>query len=273
VAVRNIIHIDENKCDGCGLCAEACHEGAIRIVDGKARLASESYCDGLGACIGHCPQDALTVESRESPPFDEIKTREHLKNMKNRENPAGHHHHSEEDHHAGIKSDHFSAHTSGSACGCPGAAMRTLERNQTEIGKDDSKEVPSELTNWPVQLHLAPPSAPYFKGADLIIAADCVAYAYAGFHQRFLRGGNPVVIGCPKLDDVQAYSAKISDILAQSGVRSLTGLRMEVPGCGGIVSAARRAVETSGHKNIPFREIIIGINGKIKESSKAAAGV
>ena len=212
---RRIIEINEQLCNGCGACASACHEGAIGMVDGKARLLRDDYCDGLGDCLPTCPTGAIKFVEREAAPYDE----------------------------AAVK-----ANMAAKKSGCPGAACRTMQQ--------------SSLQNWPVQIKLAPVSAPYFHGADLLIAADCTAYAYAGFHQDFLQG-RVALIGCPKLDSVN-YTEKLAQILQNNDIRSVTLLRMEVPCCGGLEFAAQNALEQSG-KNIPFRVVTIGVDGAIRD--------
>lgn len=232
---RNIIKIDEEKCNGCGLCVPACEEGAIEIVDGKARLVNEIYCDGLGACLGECPEDAITIVEEEARPFNEEATKKRLHKIKSHEE-----------------------------CGCPSA--QTLDfRNEVarKSGAGDSEshgQEPSMLSHWPVKITLVNPKAPYFQGADLIIAADCVPFAYAGFHRDLLKGKS-VIIGCPKFDDLDFYQHKIREILKQSDIRSVTVIYMEVPCCFGIVHAAKQAIIDSG-KDIPFKETKIGIRGE-----------
>jgi len=228
MALRKIIKIDEEKCDGCGLCVTGCAEGALQVIDGKARLVSEVYCDGLGACLAECPRDAITLEERDAKPFDEKAV------------PA----------HAGGHSPHS---------GCPGSQARTLPRqNMTQPA---APEPPSQLANWPVQLKLVNPAAPFLKKAELLLVADCVPFAYAGFHQRFLRE-RPVVIGCPKLDEVEPYLHKLAEILRTAQPRSLTVLRMEVPCCGGLTHLARQAL-AAAQVDIPFTETIISIQGEV----------
>ncbi len=235
--LRQIVTIDEEKCDGCGSCAIACAEGALQIINGKAKLISEKYCDGLGACLGECPQGAITVEERQSEEFDEEAVRHHLQA---KESP----------------SDTL-------ACGCPSATVTQFERQEA------TGVVPSAVTNqqsmlghWPVQLALIPPTAPFLADADLILAADCVPFAYAGFHHDFLNG-HALAVSCPKLDDFEAHQRKLTQILSQSGVRSLTVLHMEVPCCFGLVHMAKQAILASG-RDIPFREITIGVKGDRK---------
>ncbi|HUU47014.1 MAG TPA: 4Fe-4S dicluster domain-containing protein [Acidobacteriota bacterium] len=221
--VREVIHIDEEKCDGCGDCVVACEEGAIRIIDGKARLISDKYCDGFGNCLGECPQGAITIERREAVDFDEEAVKRHLAR-----NVAV-------------------AQPQPSACpappatgGCPGAAMRQMHPAAVTAAATEGSAIPSQLGQWPVQLMLVPPHAPYLAGADLLICADCVPFAVPDFHTRYLRG-RAVLVGCPKLDDLPFYYEKLKEIFAQARPRRITVLRMEVPCCGGISSAVARA--------------------------------
>ena len=249
ITTRKIIRIDEDKCDGCGQCAEACHEGAIRIIDGKAKLVSDSYCDGLGACIGECPRGALTIEEREAAPFDEAAAIAQ----------AGHSKKSE----AAPKSP--AAGPLG--CGCPGSAVRDLRQSQSSgtLQNRPSEPMESRLSNWPVQLRLVPENAPYLKGADLLIAADCTAFAHPDFHRTFLSGPNTVcLVGCPKLDDAQQYVDKIARMIERNEPASLTLVRMEVPCCGGIAAAVQRALQASG-KMIPWQVVTIATDGMILE--------
>jgi len=223
--IRKIICIDENKCIGCGLCAHACQEGAIGMVDGKARLLREDYCDGLGNCLPACPTNAITFVEREAPAFDEAAVR---------------------------ASQQKAAQTAQG--GCPGQKIRQF--NTREPAEDAPSA--SQLRQWPCQLRLAPASAPYFAGAELLIAADCTAFAYAAIHRDFMRG-RITLIGCPKLDDAD-YADKLTEILSRNDIRSVTVLRMEVPCCGGLEHAARKAVERSG-KHIPLDVTIVSIDG------------
>ena len=238
-AVRQIVKIDEEKCNGCGLCLLSCAEGALQLIDGKAKLISEKYCDGLGACLGECPEGAITIEEREADGFDEEAVEQHLQ---------------------------VKEHTDDELpCGCSSATVTQFER-QTRAGFP-SEEITgatpeSRLAHWPVQLTLVPPSAPFLQGADLVLAADCVPFAYAGFHQEFLKD-HALLVACPKLDDFQAHQSKLNEVLRQADINSLTVVRMEVPCCSGLVHMARQAIDASG-KDIPFKEIIIGIKGDRK---------
>jgi ferredoxin len=239
--MRKIVKIDEEKCNGCGVCVPACVEGALQIIDGKAKLISEQYCDGLGACLGECPQGAIIIEEREAEEFNEEEVEHYL--------------HSKEYAHA----------TDELPCGCPSATVTQFEqRSVNEIpviqaGVDSQK---SMLTHWPVQLTLVPPSAPFLQGVDVLLAADCVPFAYPGFHQEFLRD-HALIIACPKLDDFEAHLRKLTQILSHSEPKSLTVVHMEVPCCFGLVHLARQAILASG-KEIPFKEITIGVEGDLK---------
>lgn len=232
---RKIIHIDEEKCTGCGICATACHEGAIEMIDGKAKLVRENFCDGFGDCLPSCPTGAITFEEREAPAYDEKAVKE-----AQRAKAEGKVH----------------AHS-----GCPGSKIMQLKR-QTEQneGETTAYKPLSRLQNWPVQIKLAPIEAPYFDGAKLLIAADCTAYAYASMHEDFMKG-KVTLIGCPKLDAID-YGEKLTAILTQNDIRSVTIVRMEVPCCGGLELAAKKALRSSG-KFIPWQVITIGINGNI----------
>lgn len=232
--IRRIITIDEEKCNGCGLCASACQEGAIAMVDGKARLIRDDYCDGLGNCLPACPTGAISFEEREAAAFDEEAVKRHMENMKKQEEPA--------------------------VCGCPGSASRSILPAQPEVLVRQGPA--SQLRQWPVQIQLAPVSAPYFQGANLLIAADCTAYAYGDFHNRFIRN-HVVLVGCPKLDPVD-YTEKLTEIIRRNEIRSVTIVRMEVPCCGGIERAAKTALQNSG-KFLPWQVVTISVEGAILE--------
>jgi ferredoxin len=229
-----IIRIDESKCNGCGKCVKACAEGALKIIDGKARVVSETFCDGLGACIGDCPQGALTIEEREASAFDEKAVAAQMQAAK----PAGHHHN-----------------------GCPGSAAKVFAADRAAPAADGSAR-PSRLSNWPVQLKLAPVEGPLFDGADLLVCADCVPYALANFHEQLL-AGRIVLIGCPKLDDPAFYADKLTAILQANNIHSITVAHMEVPCCNGIVYAVRQAMERSGKNDIALSDVAVGIHGGI----------
>ena len=225
--IRRIITIDEETCNGCGLCAKACHEGAIGMVEGKAKLLREDYCDGLGDCLPACPTGAITFEEREAPAYNEAAV---LAAKKKKEEKL--------------------------PCGCPGSACQSIPCDMAE----PTGKTPSRLQNWPVQIKLAPVNAPYFDGADLLIAADCTAYAYGSFHSEFM-GGKVTLIGCPKLDSVD-YAQKLAQIFAQNHIRSVTVTRMTVPCCGGLPFAVKNAIAMSG-KDIPLRIAIISPDGQL----------
>ncbi len=240
---RNIITIDESKCNGCGLCASACHEGAIRMIDGKAKLISESYCDGLGACLPACPVDAIHIEEREAAAFDAAAVEKHLAEQKK-----------------AVQQEEVKP----LACGCPGTHARTIERKAAQpvetVSVAPAGEQPSELRQWPVQIQLVAPNAPYFQNAHLLVAADCTAYANANVHSKWMKG-RVTLIGCPKLDDAD-YSEKLEMILRMNEIQSLTVLRMSVPCCGGIVQAAKQAMMRAGVM-IPWQVVTIDTNGEI----------
>ncbi|BCS56068.1 ATP-binding protein [Geobacter sp. SVR] len=248
--LRKIVKIDQEKCDGCGLCVPSCAEGAITIVNGKAVLAADNLCDGLGACLGECPQDAITVEEREADAFDEAAVEQHLAAQGK---PASVHHQPA----PAAPAPHH--HGGG---GCPGSRAMSFARPQQAPADQPAGSRQSQLAQWPVQLHLVPTTAPYFQGADLLITADCVPVAYAGYHEDFLKG-KAVVMGCPKLDDNNFYVQKLTELFTKSDIKSITVLKMEVPCCGGIAMAARQALAASG-KQIPYNEVTIGIQGAIK---------
>lgn len=246
MAKRKIIKIDEDKCNGCGLCIPNCHEGAIKLIDGKARLVNDIFCDGLGACLGHCPQGAITIEERDAAPFDEKAVRKNKREE---------------------------------VCSCPGSKMVDMRgdkegaigedkgrdgvregRGREGMREDKGREWKPELTNWPVQIRLVPTNAPYLKGADVLVAADCVPFAYPAFHEKLL-SGKVLLVGCPKLDDIELYKEKINEMVKNNGLKSITYARMEVPCCSGLAGLIREAIEISG-KNIPFEEIVISIKGE-----------
>ncbi len=235
--IRKIIKINEEACNGCGACATACHEGAIAMVDGKARLIKEEYCDGLGDCLPACPTGAITFEEREAPAYDQQAVEEHLHSRA----PAHSHPHGQ---------------------GCPGSQMRSMAPREAAPQASAAAPAVSQLGQWPVQIQLAPVKAPFFQGAKLLVAADCTAYAYGSFHQDFIRG-RVTLIGCPKLDNVD-YAEKLTEILKQNDIQSVTVVRMEVPCCGGIENAVKRAMQASG-KWIPWNVVTVRIDGTLAE--------
>ncbi len=228
--IRKIINIDEEKCNGCGACAEACHEGAIGMINGKAKLLRDDYCDGLGDCLSACPTGAISFVEREAEAYNEEAV---LKNKKEKQ----------------------TAHS-----GCPGHQMRRFNRNQTEEPALQKSSSVSQLAQWPCQIKLVPVNAPYFDSAKLLIAADCSAYAYARLHEDFMKG-KITLIGCPKLDDTD-YSEKLTEIIKNNDIKSVTVVRMEVPCCGGIEAAAKKALQNSG-KFIPWQVVTLSVDGKI----------
>jgi NAD-dependent dihydropyrimidine dehydrogenase PreA subunit len=253
---RKIIAIDEEKCDGCGLCIPSCPEGALAIVDGKAKLVKEQFCDGLGACLGECPKGALRIEEREVEEYDESGVIEHLASI-SPELVEKHMEHLKA-HQEGFESRKTHVHKGL----CPSAQVRQWSEAPSD-SRDISSipQIKSELRQWPVQLHLVPPFAPYFKGADLLIAADCVPFAYADFHRSFLKG-KAVAVGCPKLDDVHAYYEKLVQIFKGNDIHSITITTMEVPCCRGLVNIVLTALEESG-KEISVKEAVVSIKGEI----------
>lgn len=229
--IRKIIKIDEEKCDGCGACADACHEGAIKMIDGKAKLTREDYCDGLGDCLPACPTNAISFEEREAPAYDE----------------------------AAVLAAKQEKASQTLPCGCPGTQAKAIEREDVTTVASQTP-VTSQLMQWPVQIKLVPVNAPYFENANLLVAADCTAYAYANFHNEFIRK-HITLIGCPKLDEGD-YSEKLTQIISNNNIKSVTVVRMEVPCCGGIENAVKTALQTSG-KFIPWRVVTISTDGKI----------
>ena len=235
--IRKIIRIDEEKCNGCGLCAKACHEGAIDILGGKAKLVREHFCDGLGDCLPNCPAGAISFEEREAPAYDESAVKE-SKRMREKAEGIG----------------------KEPVGGCPGSNVMRLGQKKLETGLETDVGPVSQLNQWPCQIKLVPVKAPFFEGAKLLVAADCTAYAYANMHREFMRG-KITIIGCPKLDGVD-YSEKLTGIIRDNDIKSVTIVRMEVPCCGGLQYAAENALRVSG-KFIPWQVVTISINGRI----------
>ena len=235
--IRRIIQIDREKCNGCGACAEACHEGAIAMVDGKAELMRDDYCDGLGDCLPACPTGAITFVEREAAAYDEQAVMENKQKKMRKEGMT-------------------------LPCGCPGSQSRQIKRAEESHAGSQCAAQESRLSQWPVQIKLVPVNAPYFDGAKLLIAADCTAYAYAAFHERFMRG-HITLVGCPKLDGVD-YAEKLTEIIRENDVKSVTVVRMEVPCCGGLERAAVTALKNSG-KFIPWQVVTVTLDGRLKE--------
>ena len=250
--LRKIVEIDEEKCDGCGLCVPSCAEGAIKIINGKAKLIAEKYCDGLGACLGECPRDAIHIVERVVEDFDEETVKEHLQPQ-----PA----------HSGISTETM-------PCGCPSAHIHSF--SVQPAGKplsqlETSSKIESALSHWPVQIRLVPPHAPFLKNADLLVAADCSPMAYGDFHRDFL-AGKVVMMGCPKFDDIELYEELFRQIFSQAEVKSVTVLVMEVPCCQGLPVIIKKALKDSG-KKIPLEIVTIGLQGKILQRNSFPGGV
>jgi Pyruvate/2-oxoacid:ferredoxin oxidoreductase delta subunit len=245
--LRNIIEIDEELCDGCGQCVPSCAEGALEIIDGKAKVVADLYCDGLGACLGECPTGALEVVEREADEFDEAAVEERLK-VTEVETPK-------------------TEIQPNMACGCPSTQIQQFEPcpcSSEEAPVEESKtSVSSALTHWPVQIRLVPPTAPFLKDADLLVLADCVPVAYPTLHQNYLKG-RVVMMGCPKFDDAQAYVDKFAEIFKHSGVKSITTLIMEVPCCAGLPMIVKQGLANSG-ADIPLNEVVVSRHGKVIE--------
>jgi len=248
--MRRIVEIDEERCDGCGLCVPACAEGALQIVDGKARLVGDKYCDGLGACLGECPNDAIRTIEREAEAFDEEAVQEYLESKVQDEN----------------------AGDAVLPCGCPSAQVQsfTSPLSRHEGPRPGLKPVsPSALGHWPVQIRLVPAKAPFLKGAHLLIAADCAPFAYRNFHEDFL-AGKVVMVGCPKFDDVQGYIQKFVEIFHEAEIKSITVVVMEVPCCHGLPMLVKKAMKLAG-QSIPMEQVIIGTRGQILKKEQLAA--
>jgi ferredoxin len=272
---RSIVHINEDKCNGCGLCIPACHEGAIRLVNGKARLAEDALCDGLGACLGECPQGAITIEERAADSYDEVKAldnimaqgpeavRAHLKHL------ADHGQHEYlavarsylKEKEAGMPRE--KEHTKTMACGCPGSMERDFRRDKKTASAGESVAFrETALEQWPVQLKLLNPRAPFFAGRELVVSADCVPFTYGNFHQKFLKGKSLAVF-CPKLDDdLEGYVEKLAEIIRSNDIPSATAVKMEVPCCGGTLKMLEEAVRRSG-RNIIIKEYTVSLQGEI----------
>ena len=247
MATRKIVKIDEEKCTGCALCIPNCAEGALQIVDGKAKLVTDKFCDGLGACLGHCPEDAITVIEREAEDFDEKAVEVHLHKQKEVEPQP-------------------EPKPQPVFTGCPSSRAMQFKVPEARVESASAAPTVSQLTQWPVQLKLVPINAPYFQDADLLIAADCVPFAYPDFHRDFLKG-KALVVGCPKLDDIQFYKEKLTEIFKTNSIKSVTVPYMEVPCCFGLVKVTEDAIAASG-KNIHFKKIKIGIRGDIKPEAE-----
>lgn len=274
---RKIIRIDEEKCNGCGLCIPNCHEGAMQLIDGKARLISDLFCDGLGACIGHCPEGAIEIVEREAAPYDERKVMEMMV-PKGRNTILAHLEHLR-DHNEQefltqamdylkenniMMSPEKKEQNSHGECGCPGSMARDFRAENVTQEISMIPVIASELRQWPVQLHLLNPQASYFKNADVVLAADCAAFAMGNFHEQFLKGKS-IAIACPKLDsNKESYIQKLSAMIVDSRINSLTVVMMEVPCCGGLLQMAQTARSNSG-RNIPVKQAIVSIKGEVIE--------
>ena len=297
---RDILKIDEELCNGCGQCVPNCHEGALQIIDGKVRLVSELMCDGLGACIGHCPEGAITIEAREAEPYNETlvmaRMRDkgkntiiaHMKHLKDQRETGFLHeavsylrtHRMElsfdpdmvisEVHNyrntaaavTAVNVAHKHAHNNHHEGGCPGSRSMVIEKPENPANNNVSSNQPSELRQWPVQMHLVNPNAPYFRGSDLLLAADCVAFSMGGFHSNHLRGKS-LAIACPKLDQgTDSYIEKLTAIIDISKVNTITVMMMEVPCCGGLLQMVRAALANASRK-VPVKKMIVGINGEV----------
>lgn len=279
---REIIHIDEEKCTGCGLCIPNCPEGALQIIDGKVRLISDLFCDGLGACVGHCPEDAITVEVREAEPYEERKVMEnivkqgantivaHLKHLKEHGEDGFLNEAMDILKEKNIELD-FSVLEPPAHSGCPGARAMELNRSSADDVSEEGHR-PSELAHWPIQLHLIPPMAPHFRGTDVLLSADCVAYSFGDFHKDLLKG-RTLTIACPKLDQGQdIYADKLTALIDHAEIASLTVAIMEVPCCRGLLMLAKEAASQAERK-IPINLIVMGISGEVLQEEEIAAAV
>jgi Pyruvate/2-oxoacid:ferredoxin oxidoreductase delta subunit len=272
---RKVVHIDADKCNGCGLCAPNCAEGAIQIIDGKARLVADNLCDGLGACLGECPEGAITIEEREADAFDESVVERHLTAIgRAPAHAAGHHghhgHHEGHGHHHGHREGRQAHGHPGGGFACP--SSRAISHDRAPAAASPAGEVRSELGHWPVKLQLVPPTAPFFRGKELVVAADCGAVAFGDFHRRFLKDA-AVVIQCPKFGEQDFVVPKLAGIMAEGGITGVTVVRMEVPCCGGLSWAVQKALQASGRADLPLREVVLGVRGEIVSERAQATGI
>jgi NAD-dependent dihydropyrimidine dehydrogenase PreA subunit/uncharacterized protein (DUF779 family) len=281
--IREMVKIDEELCDGCGNCVPNCHEGALRIIDGKARLISDLMCDGLGACLGHCPQGAITIEKREAEPYNETKVMElmvpkgkatviaHMKHLKDHNETAflkeavAFLRNNEQNIDFDIKSVIMEVHNSGhhqGGGGCPGSQTISFNANNLSVDTNEIVNGKSELQQWPVQMHLINPMAPYFQNADVLIAADCVAFSMGNFHQKYLKGKG-LAIACPKLDDgLDTYVNKMVSMIDDAKINTMTVMIMQVPCCGGLLQMAKAAAEKANRK-VPIKAMVVSLQGEI----------
>jgi ferredoxin len=276
---RAIIRINEKLCNGCGKCVDACAEGAIKLVNGKAKLVKEQYCDGFGDCLGECPTGALTIEKREAPGFDREAVLKHVR-AEGGEAAVTRMRQAEERHqpaHAGRAPDH-GRHSHGPGSGCPGLRQRMAEGLATgpAFATADgaglpSQAIPSELHQWPVQIHLVSPDAPYFRNRELVVLSTCAPVASADVHWRFLRG-RAVVVGCPKLDRTEGYAEKLASILQDGTIPAVVVVRMEVPCCGGLTALVREAAGRTGRSDLTVREVVVGLNGDVRPATEVGPG-
>ena len=244
-----MVKIDEEKCTGCGLCIPSCAEGALRLIDGKARLVSDKYCDGLGACLGECPEGAIMIEERDADAFDEVAVGAHLAQQNKKTEMKNH-------------KPHF--HAGG---GCPSSQMLHFKNDVAEEVQLNGEPKASLLRQWPIKINLVPPDAPYFHDSWLVVAADCAPFALRAFQSEFMRGNRAIAIGCPKMDDVESYIEKLTQILKTSSIQGITVVHMEVPCCFGLRHAVERAISNS-KKEIPLEEVVVSIRGEITKRSQ-----